>query len=149
MLTKFTTMLTAAALALGTATATPVRADNDAAKIIGGLVVGGLIGAAIANDNNRNRGHDVSRNRHHGQYGGPGGGHSKGYAHDDGYRQGQRINLPGACRVYKGNRYGYSGRCLRGYNYRRASLPSACAVRVGGHHHTIYRGRCLKQYGYY
>lgn len=155
MLKKITSILTAAAFALGTATATPVRADNDAAKIIGGLVVGGLIGAAIANDNN-NRGHDdrhVTRGYRDDHYVGQGRGyrreHNNGYRHDNGYRNDKRVNLPGACRVYKGHRSGYSGHCLREHAYGRASLPSACAVRVGGHHREIYRDRCLNQYGYY
>jgi len=143
VLTKFTTVLTATALALGTATATPVRADNDAAKIIGGLVVGGLIGAAIANDSNKNRhrGHHVSRGHHDGY----GTRQHKGH----GYRQERRVNLPGACRVYSGHRSGYSGHCLREHAYGHASMPSACAVHVGGHPRVIYRDRCLNQYGYY
>jgi len=146
MFTKFTSLLTAGALALGTGMATPASADDDTAEIFGALIAGGVIGALIANDTNkhRNRGHHVSRGHHDDGYRG---GHSRG--HDKGYGHGKRVNLPGACRVHSGHRSGYSGDCLRGYNYDHAALPSSCAVHVGGHHRTIYRDRCLNQYGYY
>jgi len=174
MFTKLTTTLMVGALALATTiTPTQVRADNDAAKIIGGLAIGAIIGAAIAdnNDNRRhNRGH-VSR-RHHDAYDVYGRGnhrshkrghhrsHKRGHyrGHDRGYHRGhrghdgykhRRVNLPGACRVHKGHRSGYSGRCLGRHNYSYSALPSACAVRVGGHHRTIYRDGCLNRYGYY
>jgi len=135
MFSRITTILTAATLSLGTAFADPAlaRDRSDNANLLGGLIIGGLIGAAIANDNNDN-------DRH-------GRGHGRGHHKD--YRHGKRVNLPGACRVYNGHRSGYSGRCLRGYDYGHAALPSACAVRVGGRHRTIYRDRCLNQYGYY
>jgi len=135
MFRRITTILTAATLSLGTAFADPAlaRDRSDNANLLGGLIIGGLIGAAIANDNNDN-------DRH-------GRGHGRGHHKD--YRHGKRVNLPGACRVYNGHRSGYSGRCLRGYDYGHAALPSACAVRVGGRHRTIYRDRCLNQYGYY
>jgi hypothetical protein len=151
MFTKLTSFLTAGALAIGTGIATPASADNDAAEIFGALIAGGVIGALIANDSNksRNRGHSVSRNYRDDGYRDDSyrGGHSRG--HDKGYRHGKRVNLPGACRVHSGHRSGYSGNCLRGYNYSHAALPSSCAVHVGGHHRTIYRDRCLNQYGYY
>jgi len=150
MFTRITAIVTAATLSLGTGFADPAlaRDRSDNANLLGGLIVGGLIGAAIANDNNDNdrhgRGH-VSRGHNDGHHGGRG--HGRG--HDKSYGHAKRISLPGKCRVYNGHRSGYSGRCLRGYNYDHAALPSACAVRVGGHHRTIYRDRCLNQYGYY
>ncbi|MEI4232677.1 hypothetical protein [Roseovarius sp. D22-M7] len=69
--------------------------------------------------------------------------------HDAGYRRATRIKLPGACRVRNDRRAGYSGRCLQRYDYDRAALPSACAIRVGGSHRMIYRDRCLSGYGFY
>ncbi len=145
MFTKLTSILTVGALALSTTMATPVRADDDAAKIIGGLIVGGLIGAAIANDshNSKRSGHHVSR----GHDRGPSRGHDTSYRYDNGHAK--RVNLPGNCRVHSGHRSGYSGRCLNDYDYSYSALPSSCAVHVGGHHQTIYRDRCLNQYGYY
>ena len=150
MFTKITTILTAATLSLGTGFADPAlaRDRSDNANLLGGLIVGGLIGAAIANDNNDNDRHrrgNVSRGYNDGHHSGRG----RGRGHDKGYGHAKRVNLPGKCRVYNGHRSGYSGRCLRRYNYGHAALPSACAVRVGGHHRTIYHDRCLNQYGYY
>lgn len=160
MFRKLTTILMAGALAFASATApTGARAGNDAGKVIAGIAVGAIIGAAIASNNknrHRNQGY-VSRNQqpvygrgyHRGYRGRDYRGHGdRGYGHDNGYRQ-QRVNLPGACRVYRGNRAGYSGRCLSDYNYSYSAMPSACAVRIGGRHGTIYRDRCLNQYGYY
>lgn len=165
MLTKLTTILMAGVLVFASVTApTEARAGNDAGKVIAGIAVGAIIGAAIVSNNkkqHRNQGY-VSRNQqpvydrgYDRSYRGDNGrGHNKGYrgnnnrGYDNGYRQ-QRVNLPGACRVHSGHRSGYSGRCLSGYNYGHAALPSACAVRVGGHYGTIYRDGCLNQYGYY
>jgi hypothetical protein len=134
---RFTATLSAAALALGVATTTPAAASNEAGYLFGGLVLGGLVGAAIANDSHRSRGgHHVSRGSDY---------------RGDSYRGGhdRRVNLPGQCRVHSSHRSGYSGNCLYRYDYDHAALPSACAIRVGGHHGTIYRDNCLNQYGYY
>ena len=139
---SFISTVLAAALALSTLSAAPARAGSDTGKIVAGVAVGAILGAAIASNNNRqHRGGHVSR-KHHDPYGG---GHHRGYK-GHGYK---RTNLPGACRVHRGHRSGYSGRCLSGYNYSYSALPSACAVRIGGYHGTIYRDRCLNQYGYY
>ena len=148
MFTKFTTTLMAGALALSTvATPTEVRAGSEARNIIAGLAVGAIVGAVIAsksNKKNKHRSGHVSR-RHHDAYGG---GQHRGHKGHNSYRH-KRVTLPGACRVHKGHRSGYSGRCLRGYDYSYAALPAACAVRVGGRHRTIYRDGCLNRHGYY
>ncbi|MGR3462169.1 MAG: hypothetical protein ACU0AX_09790 [Roseovarius sp.] len=148
MFTKFTAALMAGALALASAAApTEVRAGNDTGKIVAGLAIGAIIGAAIANDNKKRRYDDgyVSRQGYDAY------GYSSNQDRHRGYNRGygsRRVSLPGACRVYNGYRSGYSGRCLSGYNYGYDALPSACAVRVGGRHGTIYRDRCLNRYGY-
>src|SRR6056297_2245480 len=132
MFSKFTTTLMAGAFALASVAApTEVRAGNDTGKIVAGLAVGAIIGAAIASQSKKRRHNDgyVSR-QHHDAYGrgyhrghqrGHHRGHQRGYQRHDGYGH-HRVNLPNACRVHKGHRSGYSGRCLGGYNYSHARL---------------------------
>ena len=154
MFTKLTTTLMAGALALTSLTApTELRAGNDTGKIIGGLAIGAVLGAVIANeikDRKDRRKHGARRQSdaysatRHRSYGD----RRRDHGRHDGYGQ-RRVKLPGACRVHRGHRSGYSGRCLRGYDYGRRAMPSACAVRVGGRHGTIYRDRCLNRYGYH
>lgn len=50
----FTTMLTAIAISFASFSATPVKADNDTAKIIAGVAALAIVGAAIA-DNRKDR----------------------------------------------------------------------------------------------
>ncbi|MET4101557.1 putative membrane protein [Roseovarius sp. MBR-78] len=143
MFTRLTTTLMASAFALASVAApTQVRADNDAGKVIAGLAVGAIIGAAIASDNGRDRHGGGYRNSSYD-------GHDRGYQGHDSYGPERRVNLPGACRVHSNYRSGYSGRCLNGYNYGYSALPSDCAVHIGGYHGTVYRDRCLNRYGYY
>lgn len=155
MFRNLTSLMMIAALALSAAATSPASARDrsDNGNLIAGLAIGAIVGAAIANNTNSRRDN--------------GGGYvSQGYAGDpyaqtrrrgDDYERGRGnayddarpAALPGACRVYSGNRSGYSGRCLS-RNYRSYSaLPSACAVRVGGHHKTIFRDHCLNRYGFY
>ena len=157
MFTKLTTTVMAGALALASAaTPTEVRAGSEARNIIAGLAVGAIVGAAIASQSNKKTKHrggrHVSRGHHNGYHAGYpdayGGGQHRGHKNRRGYRD-KHVNLPGACRVHKGHRSGYSGRCLSGYNYSHAAMPAACAVRVGGRHGTIYRDGCLNRHGYY
>ena len=97
MFTKFTTTLMAGALALASAaTPTELRAGNDTGKIVAGIAVGAIIGAAIASNNktHQNHGGQVSRGRHdaydggyqRGYNGGYSGGHQRG--HNSGYNSG-------------------------------------------------------------
>ena len=166
MFRKITTALIIGAVALTTATATPAlaRDRSDNRNLAVGIALGAIVGAAIAsnskqknndgyrdngsyrdydgrNYSTRDRRHDKAYNDH--RYDNGRGGYSKNYG------KAQRVNLPGACRVYAGNRAGYSGRCLNQRYGSYTALPSACAVRVGGHHQVIYRDHCLNQYGFY
>jgi hypothetical protein len=135
MFTKFTTTLLVGALALATMiTPTQLRAGDDTARIIGGLAIGALIGAAIAGDNDnrrRDRGH-VSRRQHdvndvyrrgsyrngdRGYYRGPQRGHNRRYRRHDTYGHQRRVTVPRACRVQGGHRSGYSRHCPGRHNY--------------------------------
>ncbi|WP_417726795.1 hypothetical protein [Roseovarius sp.] len=160
MFSKITSALMAGALALTAVTATPAvaRDRSDNRNLIAGLALGAIVGAAIANNGNNRRDDDPYRGNvssrdyrdyDHDRYRDD---HDRyhGSRHDDRRRFGheRRVNLPGACRVYAGNRAGYSGRCLS-HRYGYNGLPSACEVHVGGQHRVIYRDRCLNQYGYY
>ena len=51
----FTTTLAAIAIAFASFSATPAKADNDAAKIIAGVAALAIIGAAIADNRNDRR----------------------------------------------------------------------------------------------
>lgn len=157
MFTKVTSALMIGALTLITAMSTPAvaRDRSDNRNLAVGLALGAIVGAAIAS-NNKQRNNDAYRgnvtsrdysghsyNSLDRRYKDHGGGYGNAYG------RAQRVNLPGACRVYAGNRAGYSGRCLNQRYGSYTALPSACAVRVGGHHQVIYRDHCLNQYGYY
>ena len=176
MFSKITSALTIGALALTTAMSTPAlaRDRSDNRNLAVGIALGAIVGAAIASNNKQqnnggyrdNGGYSggYQDNRTYRDYDGRNyKGHDRGYdksyghrGHDSGrgrydrnYGRAQRVNLPGACRVYAGNRAGYSGRCLSHRYGSYHALPSACAVRVGGHHQVIYRDHCLNKYGYY
>lgn len=173
---KFIAVIAAAALSFagwGYSSA-PAHAGSDTARVITGIAVGAIIGAAIADStrgHQRNRGHHGVTRSYGGHHGGHIGNHHRPKAHHGaghyrpkvrhhgghvnrghgGHGYGKvtkRYHLPAECRVQSGSRYGYSGRCLSnsyaGYN----ALPHQCAVRIGGHHGTVYRDGCLSGYGY-
>lgn len=158
MFSKLTSIMMIAALAVGGATANPASARDrsDNGNLIAGLAIGAIVGAAIAS-NSKSRRDDrngyVARNydadpyrdtrRYHGDD------DREHRRHDRGHDYARPAALPGACRVYAGDRSGYSGRCLSRNYQSYSALPSACAVRVGGHHRTIYRDQCLNRYGFY
>jgi hypothetical protein len=157
MFSKVTSTLMIGALALTTAMSTPAlaRDRSDNRNLAVGIALGAIVGAAIASNSKQNnndgyRGNVSSRDYDRQNYNS----RERGYnnnrgGHGNTYGRAQRVNLPGACRVYAGNRAGYSGRCLSQRYGSYNVLPSACAVRVGGHHQVIYRDHCLNQYGYY
>lgn len=157
MFRKLTSIVMIGALALSAAATSPAfaRDRSDNGNLIAGLAIGAIVGAALANTNNNNSRRDnrdgyVSRGYVGDAYGGNRGivgDHDRGRGNGFGY--GRPAALPGACRVYAGNRSGYSGRCLSRSYRAYSALPSACAVRVGGHHRTIFRDHCLNRYGFY
>lgn len=156
MFTRIIASLMAGALVLTTITVSPAMARDrsDNRNLIAGLAIGAIVGAAIASNSRNRNGGNVSRGYVGDAYPyGRGDDDGRGYVyapgHGNAYGHGRRVDLPAACRVYNGNRSGYSGRCLDRSYRGHAALPAACAVHVGGHHHTIYRDRCLNQYGYY
>lgn len=106
MFTRLTTTLMAGALVLASfAAPTQAHAGNDAGKVIAGLAVGAIIGAAIVGNNKHDR-HDgryVSRGyqshgggyaRGHSAYGKPRHVYQRSLRHAPGYR-------------HSGNGYGY------------------------------------------
>lgn len=156
----FIALITASAMALTSLDAAPAAARDrgKTAPVVAGVALFALLAAAVAERKRHDQRdivaradtgyHDRVAPRHQGH------GSSRSHRrvrrrHEDGYRHSRRVRLPGDCRVRKGRRFGYSGRCLNRYDYGREALPSACAVRVGGRHRTIYRDRCLNGYGYY
>ena len=156
MFSKITSALTIGALALTTAMSTPAlaRDRSDNRNLAVGIALGANGGYSGGYQDNRtyrdydgrnHKGHDRGYDKSYGHRG-----HDSGRGrYDRNYGRAQRVNLPGACRVYAGNRAGYSGRCLSHRYGSYHALPSACAVRVGGHHQVIYRDHCLNKYGYY
>jgi hypothetical protein len=145
-MTRITSTLTAAGLALGIAigavgaTASPARANNDEAiAIIGGLIALYAIGQAIQNDN---RNVTVTRNY----------GHRPQQGHVP-HRQ-QPLVAPARCfidgRDRNGYFRGYVRRCMQN-NVRRVDLlPQQCLRRVETQRgpRMIYGGRCLAQNGW-
>ena len=164
---KVIALIIGSAMAMTSLTAAPAKARDrsETVAIVAGVAALALASAALAKRNNLDNRDRVARDRHedvahrdgfrglardpHRKRGHDAQRRRIRHGHDDGYRSNRRVNLPNACRVHNGQRTGYSGRCLKRYDYGRAALPSACEVRVGGRHRTIYRDRCLNAYGYY
>lgn len=156
----FIALIIGSAMALTSLAAAPAAARDrgETATAAAGVAVLALLAAAIAKKK-RQRQRDIVARDDNGYHDRPKPRQNdRGYqatrrpakhSHDASYRQSGRVQLPGACRVRNAHRAGYSGRCLKQYDYGRAALPSACAIRVGGSHRTIYRDRCLNGYGYY
>lgn len=155
MFRKLTLTMMIGVLALSLVATGPAAARDrsDNGNLIAGLAIGAIVGAVIASNTKSRRDNQsgyVSQGSFDDPYL-PGWRNDRGYDRVGGnrYEYARPASLPAVCRVYAGNRSGYSGRCLsrkyRSYN----ALPSACAVRVGGQHRTIYREKCLNEYGYY
>lgn len=144
---KFIALILSLSLAVTGFSAVPARADEDVAKVIAGLALLGIIGAAI-NDRRDDHRPAVTHNRPNHGHGGQGYGNRplpSGVA---------RYDVPAQClRVFP--RYSQSQKllgqgCLR-KNYRHANrLPHSCKVTFwnGRKHKTGYRPGCLRKNGY-
>ena len=139
------TLLSAALVATSVSTA-PARADEDVAKVLGGLVVLGLIAKAIDDRNDRKR--DV---RHSGTIV-----HPPVVHRDPGLRRHpikrHRKIAPQRCLretwTHRGTRTVYGARCMQ--RFSQAQLPHRCLrenqTRSGPRY--FYTRNCLSQYGW-
>jgi hypothetical protein len=147
-MTRITRTLTAAGLALSLAigavgaSATPARANNDdAARIIGGLIALYALGQVIQNSNGTTT---VTRNLGHRPSG--------GWAQPNQHRPRQLV-APARCfiqgRDNNGVYRGYVRRCMQNNASRPAALPQNCLRRVETQRgpRMIYGGRCLANNG--
>ncbi|EDM72713.1 hypothetical protein RAZWK3B_00795 [Roseobacter sp. AzwK-3b] len=135
----FIATILAASLAVTSFTAAPARADNDAAKIIAGVAALAIIGAAVADSRNNDRGKVY------------GYGHAK--PHHKGYKPHvaqNRYNHAGVIpfrNAHQPQRHGYYGHGKHQRAGNRVVLPQACLIRDGGGR-AVYSARCLKRMGY-
>lgn len=140
---KFIAIILATALAVTGASSVPAHADNNTGKVVAGLAVLGLLGAALHRHNTRDRRHGqetVTRPTYPTPKPLP-------------PRFG-RYDLPAQCVKYfpsfKDGRSLVARGCLR-RNYEHArSLPQTCKVTFwnGRKTRTAYKPRCLKKHGY-
>lgn len=156
---SFIAVIVAAALAVTGLTGTPARAGNDdVAKWIAGAVALGLLGAAISEENKRDRRRDQAVTRHQPKAFGHAGQAPRFYGHTGNTRshvvkRADRRLLPRSCRVRlrtaRGDIPGFGRRCLlRSYAHFNA-LPHACARRADGHRgRVIYAAPCLRRHGF-
>jgi len=151
---KFIAFVLATSVAIAGFSAAPARADEDVAKIIAGLAVLGILGAAI--NRNRHKETYVSRSttnpvivqpqrprRPHA--------HPKPRPLPPRFT---RYDLPGKCLrnfpAFQDGRNLMGQKCLQ-KNYRHAtSLPQQCRVTFwnGRRHKNAFKPRCLRRNGY-
>ncbi|KUP95009.1 hypothetical protein [Tritonibacter horizontis] len=141
---KFIALILATSVAVAGVSAAPARADSqDVGKIIAGLAVLGLIGAAI---------HDHNKDRHRPPHVTPKPQPKpKPKPLPPSVR---RYDLPAQClrtvRAWGQDRSVLGARCLR-HTYRHASdLPDACFVQLDNRHQQVrgYNPVCLQRRGY-
>ncbi|WP_122074575.1 hypothetical protein [Pseudophaeobacter sp. EL27] len=144
---KFIAIILAAALAITGASSGPAQAGEDFGKVVAGLAVLGILGAALHNHNTRDRRHSREVvTRPHRPTPGP-------QPRPLPPRFG-RYDLPAQCVKYfpnfRNGRNLVARGCLkRNYNHTR-SLPQACKVTFWNGHknRTAYKPRCLNNHGY-
>ncbi len=136
---KFTTALSALALALAgmTAAAAPARANDDVAKLLFGAATLFIIGKAISDANAQQNRPPVAQ--------GHGRPYSPGYGQGGQHRPRPAV-LPARCEIRIGRGQSYYGeRCLQreGYNGR---LPQQCATQIRTDRGTriAYEATCLQ-----
>lgn len=139
----FIALILAASVAITGMSAAPARADNDVGKVVAGIAVLGLLGAALHRHNTRDRRREQVTRPYHPQP-----------APRPLPPQVSRYDLPAQCVKYFPNfRDGRSlvgKNCLnRNYSYVHA-LPQSCKVTFwnGNKNRTAYKPRCLKNHGY-
>lgn len=141
---KFIAIVLAAALAITGVSSAPAQAGNDVGKVVAGLAVLGILGAALHEHNTRDRHRESVTRPHHPRPGKP---------RPLPPRVG-RYDLPAQCVKhfpnFKNGRNLVARSCLnRNYNHTR-SLPQTCKVTFwnGRKNRTAYNPRCLNQHGY-
>ncbi|EBA17170.1 hypothetical protein RSK20926_09372 [Roseobacter sp. SK209-2-6] len=139
---KFIAIVLSAALAVTGISAVPARADNDVGKVVAGIAVLGILGAALHRHNTRDRRHQQVTRPYQPQHPKPIPQHFR------------RYDLPARCVRYFPN-YSHEENlvargCLRKNYQYEASLPQQCRVTFwnGDKHRTGYRPKCLTKRGY-
>ena len=148
---KFIAFVLATSIAITGLSAAPARANEDVAKIIAGLAVLGILGAAINRDRHRNN--YVARSATNPVIVQP----LRPHVHPKPRPLPPRVaryDLPGKCLRYfpafRDGRNLMGQHCLRN-NYRHVkALPQQCRVAFwnGRRHETAFKPRCLRQNGY-
>ncbi len=141
---KFIAFVLATSLAITGFSAAPARADEDVAKIIAGLAVLGLLGAAINRD--RHRSDYVARAPT-----------NPVIVHPQPRPLPPRVaryDLPGKCLrnfpAFRGGRNLMGQKCLQKHYRHARALPQQCRVTFwnGRRHKNAFKPRCLRQNGY-
>jgi hypothetical protein len=138
---KFLATLLSAAIVATTATTAPARADEDVAKVLGGLLVLGVIAKAIDDRNDR------KRRKATGHVAKP---HVAPRPHVQPRRHAKIASRQCLTETWthRGPRQVYAARCLQ--SSVRAQLPHNCLRK--NHNHSgpryYYGRRCLQHYGW-
>lgn len=142
---KFIAIILAASLAITGVSSGPAQAGEDFGKVVAGLAVLGILGAALHDHNTRDRRHDTVTRPHR-----P---HPTPRPRPLPHRFG-RYDLPAHCMKFAPNyRNGKSlvalG-CLRRNYDHVGSLPQSCKVTFwnGRNNRTAYKPGCLNKHGY-
>lgn len=145
---------TAAALALGSITATPAVALDRSERTALTLLLGAAAVGLLLSNNKRKDDRRVTRGTGYDPYYYDNGYYDNRYRRGDDDRDNRRFRtIPAQCeravRSYDGRQDVVSARCLRDAGFRR-DLPERCAfdLRDGGRRTTVYGSRCLRQEGF-
>ena len=138
---QFVATLVSAALAATSFTATPARADEDVLKVLGGLVVLGVIANQIDKRNDRKAAQQRARNTTI---------HTPRYAPS--VKTSRIKRAPSRCVreqwTHRGIREVYGARCMQ--THAKAQLPQACLRQnqTNSGPRYFYAPRCLRQNGW-
>lgn len=134
---QFTAMVVSAALAATSFTATPARADEDVFKVLGGLVVLGILANQIEKNKDRRDARQTTRN-------------TTVYTRPVAPKVVKRA--PSRCVreqwTHRGTREVYGARCMQ--RHARTQLPQACLRQnqTNSGPRYFYAPRCLRQNGW-